>query len=299
MRVNVENTALNRSKKLAKKLNISHPEALGRLVLLWHYSQDEECVIASSSEISFWFDENDFFEKNDVVLALVECGFIQSEENEEDSFEIKGNERHVKRLKELRGYSKKGGRSTKQKHSKKGEGLNGGLKASLKDGLKDGLQASLKTGPIQYNTIQYNATQHSAAQHNTTQGSKNTVQKPSSDTIRSIKVKTDETWREYTEAYSARYGTEPIRNATVNSQMLNFVKRVGEDNAPEVARFYLSHNDAFYIKKQHSVGCLLNDAEGLYTQFISRGRVTSSDARESEKVSTLVEQIERIKRGDL
>lgn len=98
------------------------------------------------------------------------------------------------------------------------------------------------------------------------------------------KVDTAETWDAYREAYKIRYREEPIRNATVNAQLAQFVKRIPLEEAPLVAEFYLTHNDAFYVKQLHPVGLLLKDAEALRTQW-ARGRaVTGADARTVERM---------------
>lgn len=95
-----------------------------------------------------------------------------------------------------------------------------------------------------------------------------------------------DTWEAYREAYKNRYREEPVRNATVNGQLAQFVKRIPADEAPLVAEFYLTHNDAFYVKQLHPVGLMLKDAEALRTQW-ARGRaITGTDARTVERMQT-------------
>ena len=106
------------------------------------------------------------------------------------------------------------------------------------------------------------------------------------------------TWEEYRTAFVARYGYEPVRNAVVNSQISALGKRLGRD-APAVAKFYIAHNKSFYVSKQHTVGCLLADAEGLYIQW-KRGRaVTENEARSADKSDGFRSQLERIAKGEL
>lgn len=89
-------------------------------------------------------------------------------------------------------------------------------------------------------------------------------------------------WLAYEEAYQARYKVPPARNATVNSQIASFANRLGKE-APQVVRFYLTHNDGFYLKKTHAFGLCLSDAETLRTQW-ARGRaVTGTMVRSAEK----------------
>jgi hypothetical protein len=78
---------------------------------------------------------------------------------------------------------------------------------------------------------------------------------------------TAETWELYTRAYRDRYKIDPVRNATTNAQMANFVRRIGAEEAPSVAAFYVRHNDAYYVREMHGTGPLLAKAEALRTQW--------------------------------
>ena len=62
------------------------------------------------------------------------------------------------------------------------------------------------------------------------------------------------TWNAYKTAYEKRYGIDPIRNAKVSSQIKQFVGRIGYEESPHVAAFFVSHNDSFYARKAHWVG---------------------------------------------
>lgn len=90
-------------------------------------------------------------------------------------------------------------------------------------------------------------------------------------------------WNSYFEAYQKRYGTAPIRNATVNAQLSQLVKRLGAEAAPRVVEFYVRHNDAFYVRSAHPVGLLLKDAEGLHTQWQRGQTIVGSQARQVEQ----------------
>lgn len=82
-------------------------------------------------------------------------------------------------------------------------------------------------------------------------------QKPSSAPV------TTPVWQAYADEYRKRYGVDPIRNQTVNGQLAQFVKRVGQEAAPQIARFYVSLDESFYCKGRHTVGLMLKDAEKL------------------------------------
>lgn len=92
-------------------------------------------------------------------------------------------------------------------------------------------------------------------------------------------------WEAYSEAYEARYHVQPVRNATVNGVLAQLVARLGAD-AAEVARFYLSHQKAYYINKSHSVQALLSDAEALHTQCMNGRAVTSTQALQADRTQT-------------
>jgi hypothetical protein len=92
-------------------------------------------------------------------------------------------------------------------------------------------------------------------------------------------------WEAYSEAYEKRYGAEPVRNATVNGQLLAVIKRLGAEEAPDVAAFYVAHKAAFYAQKGHPVGLLLLDAEKLRTEWITGRQITSTAARQQERTA--------------
>jgi len=102
-----------------------------------------------------------------------------------------------------------------------------------------------------------------------------------------------ETWEAYSAAYAFRYGTGPVRNAAVNSHIANLVKRLGND-APQVAAFFLTHNDQWYVKKRHPTDALLKDAEGLHTQWKTGRKATGLEARSAEQKDSVGEQIKRV-----
>jgi hypothetical protein len=98
---------------------------------------------------------------------------------------------------------------------------------------------------------------------------------------------TGPTWDAYAEAFVARYGVEPVRNATVNAQMLRFVERIGATEAPDVARFFVaSCSSAFYVKRCHAVGVLLTDAESLHTQWATHRPITATEAAMADRTAT-------------
>lgn len=95
-----------------------------------------------------------------------------------------------------------------------------------------------------------------------------------------------EAWRAYASAFIGRYGCDPVRNATVNAQMAQFVKRLGADEAPMVAAFFPTHNGAHYVRQGHSVGAMLRDAEKLRTEWATQRQITSTAATLADRTQT-------------
>ena len=105
----------------------------------------------------------------------------------------------------------------------------------------------------------------------------------------------DSVWSSYAEAYRERYGVDPLRNATVNSQVKALAQRLGKD-APEVVRFYVKHPDSFFAKNTHSIGLCLSRAESLHTQWAKGQAITQTDIRRYEHNADLTALLETMKR---
>jgi hypothetical protein len=97
---------------------------------------------------------------------------------------------------------------------------------------------------------------------------------------------TGETWNAYATAYEGRYGIPPVRNAMINGQLANFVKRIGADEAPGVAAWYVSHNSRYYVQQGHSVPALVKDCEKLRTEWVTRRQVTATEASQVDRTQT-------------
>lgn len=103
-----------------------------------------------------------------------------------------------------------------------------------------------------------------------------------------------ETWKLYSEAYLCRYGANPLRNTQVNSKIKQFVQRVGGEESPFVATFYVSHNSSYYVRQMHAVGPMLADAEKLRTEWVTGRRMTHNEAKSAEQIDSVKEQISRV-----
>lgn len=102
------------------------------------------------------------------------------------------------------------------------------------------------------------------------------------------------TWDGYCSGYAARYGVEPVRNAKVSGQVVNFVKRVGMVDAPDIARWFPGHSASFYVSRGHTVDTLLRDAEKLRTEWMTGRVITSTKARQSDRSGATMSALQEV-----
>lgn len=98
----------------------------------------------------------------------------------------------------------------------------------------------------------------------------------------SVVVNSSPVWNAYAESYTNRYGVLPIRNAKVNSCLKSFMSRVPEEEAPDIASFYVRHPGAYYVSRGHPVELLLRDAEKIRTEWASNRPITQRQAQQSD-----------------
>lgn len=104
-------------------------------------------------------------------------------------------------------------------------------------------------------------------------------------------------WESYSDAYEQRYRVKPVRNAKVNGQLSQLLKRLGAEEAPMVASFFMGHNNRYYVQKMHSVDCLLVDAEKIRTEWATGLRVTAAAANEADRLQETGDMWQRIAAG--
>lgn len=92
-------------------------------------------------------------------------------------------------------------------------------------------------------------------------------------------------WKAYGEAYCQRYGTAPIRNAKVNSQVKQLVMRLGAEAAEVAAWFVLNVNESFVVRKVHDLGLLVANAEGYRTQWATGRAMTNTRASQIDQTA--------------
>lgn len=104
-------------------------------------------------------------------------------------------------------------------------------------------------------------------------------------------------WEAFSTAYELRWKVKPLRNAAVNAQISNLRKKVGITDAVALVKFYLTHNDQWYLKNTHAFQFCLKDAETLRTQMLRGQTITGTQARNGEKQINLMQNAAEAKKG--
>lgn len=113
---------------------------------------------------------------------------------------------------------------------------------------------------------------------------KGKTEQPMSHEETALQAACRQTWKAYSEAYAARYAALPVRNATINAKVKQFVQRIGYEESPAVATYFVSKvNESFVVRKFHEVGLLLNGAETYRTQWATGQSMTSARANQVDK----------------
>ena len=99
-------------------------------------------------------------------------------------------------------------------------------------------------------------------------------------------AKSTPTWEAYSLAYAERYGAGPVRNSKANALCCQLVDRLGAEEAPLVAAFYLRSQNRWYSTKGHALGPLVADAEKLRTEWATGNQITETAAREADRRQT-------------
>lgn len=94
------------------------------------------------------------------------------------------------------------------------------------------------------------------------------------------------TWTAYAQAYRTRHGATPVRNAKVNANVKQLVKRLGNVEAPLVAEWFLTVNERFVVQGMHDLGQLLARCEAYRTQWATGRQVTETSARQTDQTQS-------------
>lgn len=129
------------------------------------------------------------------------------------------------------------------------------------------------------------------------------VTKPKDQEAEAKKEANARTWQAYADAYFNRYKAEPVRNAKVNALIAQLVQRLGADEAPHVAFYYVTINDAYYLRTLHDLGNLVAKCEAIRTQWATGTQMTGTTARQLENtqanISAADEAIRMMREGGI
>lgn len=295
--------------------------AIGMLAMLWRISQEEGKAEATRSEIAYWLDLAEDDGALDIILEqLARANYLSASSSASSSaFRICGNADQIAAQQFWKDRASKGGKAKRKKELAAGNALlsqtkDRVLEASLKQALsteQSKLEASFKHPTIQFNSIHSNSTQFDSIRNeefinkvtdhshdplsdgvnppepqknlapllaNSPKPEKSKKEKSAGEVSDGSKV-----WMAYSMAYEQRMRVQPTRNAKQNALCTQLVQRLGVEDAVKVTVFYLTHPNPYYMRTQYALGPLVQDCEGLLTQFKRGQYVTAKDA---EKIST-------------
>jgi hypothetical protein len=106
-------------------------------------------------------------------------------------------------------------------------------------------------------------------------------------------AKSGAVWEAYRQAYLNRYGVEPKRHSKTNVDLCRVVDKLGWEESPEVAAYYLKHNDQFYVRNLHPTSLLDRDADKLRTEWVTGRRMLGTQARDIERAQNNYDVFER------
>ena len=103
-----------------------------------------------------------------------------------------------------------------------------------------------------------------------------------------------QTWRAYAKAYQDRYGVLPVSNAKTRGQIAQFVRLVGKDIAPQLAAYYVTHNNSFFVSRRHDIGLLLTSYQQVLTDMHRGEQMTQVKARQTENTQSNFDTMSRV-----
>ena len=232
-RLNIEDNAFAdpRIHRMARELGITFAYAMGNLALLWHESQAEKVVEATTDQIILW---GDFLGDPDFVIQTMQkAGLIRPASD--GRWIIRGNSVQISGLKDF---------STSQ--SKKAKHRWDEIKKSNKkpDLMPDHAE-SCQTMPDPCQTMPKMPNSNSNSNSNFKLGQEKNlifadVGADATATVVAKKKKTDEakkarnakTWELYESRFRAKYQTAPLRGVVINAQIAKLTDQIPGDDMP-------------------------------------------------------------------
>lgn len=108
---------------------------------------------------------------------------------------------------------------------------------------------------------------------------------------------THDLWHAYSEAYRQRYNADPVWNRPVAGMAAQIVARLGQEEAPAVAAFFVTINDRFYIHRMHPLNLLLQNAEAVRTQWATGQQMTATKANQVDQTQSNASAADSIKQA--
>ncbi|WP_349998116.1 helix-turn-helix domain-containing protein [Stenotrophomonas lacuserhaii] len=102
-------------------------------------------------------------------------------------------------------------------------------------------------------------------------------------------------WTAYAMAYRERHGAMPVRNAKVNANVKQLVKRLGVVEAPQVAGWFLRVNERMVVQGMHDLGLLLARCEAYRTQWATGRQMTATSAQQADQTQSNLSAAEEAK----
>lgn len=104
-------------------------------------------------------------------------------------------------------------------------------------------------------------------------------------------------WEAYKGAFIERYDVEPIHNSRIAAMVSSLRKALGADEAPEVAKFYLTIDDPWLLRERHPFGALISKAESYHASWKKGEALTSSQAHRQANLSEQKKILSEVKNG--
>lgn len=270
-RINIEECWWSdpRRSKLIRLFQGNTREADGLVIEAWRLAQE------------YWKHDRQLipihhFESLEANSKLIEANLAEIREN---GVYVRGSSQYLDWVNERRKSASRGGKKSAESRKKKG---------SAQPKKAKNVEANSKQTEANVNQTQASSSSSSSfsSSSSSSDSLKNISQSASASDSGDNQGASDrdmnrETWEAYREAYKKRYFEDPVRNAAVNSKIAQLVNRLG-DEAPAVAKFYLTHNKQFYVQNLHPIGMLLSEAESLRTQWATGRKVTGIQAKQAE-----------------
>jgi hypothetical protein len=313
-RLYIDDKAEIKLPRLARLCAWSKELAFWKLTRLWKASQTMLKVAGTRDDLIDWLEIEDVTAIDQIIGALVECEYLSA--NEDGTFRVRGNTKHVKKLRNLKNNGKRGGKKTASKpgkhkpEQKQNDTAPQDVQANATANAAANAQANASTllNTIQCSSIPCSSTRFDSDQLDSAQQEILLPGRADAGDPNAIPVvvpnarpaaKTTPVWEAYREAFCTRYHTDPIRNHEFNIAASNLIKKLGADIAPAIAAFYVSHNDWFYVKNGHPLPLAVKDAQKLHTEYQTGQKITGTQAKQAEQADFYQDQMRRIANGEL